>query len=80
MKNLENNPVITNAKAIFGGELEALGPATGVVIDAHNFQCVVANSVGDNKRGFGNDKLPRSGNTAGMTQLRIFGQKVLDAI
>jgi hypothetical protein len=60
--------------------LQTLGPAAGVVIDAQDFQHVVANSVGNDKRRFGNDELPRPGNTAGRPKLRIFPKEMLDAI
>jgi hypothetical protein len=60
--------------------LQALGPAAGAVIDAQDFQRVVANPIGDDGRRFRNDELPRSINTAGMTELRIFREKMLDAM
>jgi hypothetical protein len=60
--------------------LKALGPTAGVVVHAQDFEHVVPNPIGDNKWRFWNDQLTRSGNTARMTQLRIFGQEVLDTI
>jgi hypothetical protein len=46
--------------------LGAFGPAAGMVIDAQDFQRIVANSVGNDERRFRNNELPRSGNTARM--------------
>jgi hypothetical protein len=50
------------------------------VVHAQDFQHVIANPIGDDERRFWNDELTRSGDAAGVAELRIFRKEMLDAI
>jgi hypothetical protein len=59
---------------------EAVGPATGAVVDARDFDFRVAHSVGNDVGRLGYHEFAGAGDAAGRAELRIFRQQIFDAV